>query len=49
MSPSGYTGSTRERDKKGRWVHTPRRKKQDLLSDYYSFHLVDDFVGVKQA
>ena len=35
--------------KQGRWVHTPRLKKHSSLSKYYSFHLVDEFVGVKQA
>ena len=35
--------------KEGRYVHIPARKKDSSLSDYCSFHLVDDFVGVKQA
>ena len=35
--------------KEGRWVHDPRLEKHSSLSEYYSFHLVDEFVGVKQA
>ena len=31
----------------GRWVHKPRKSRTSSVSDHFSFHLVDQFVGVK--
>ena len=31
----------------GRWVHKPRNSRTSSVSDHFSFHLVDQFVGVK--
>ena len=31
----------------GRWVHTPRKSRTSSVSDYFSFHLQDQFFGVK--
>ena len=36
------TGFTLEREGNGRWVHHPRDKANSSLSDYYSFHRVDE-------
>jgi hypothetical protein len=41
------TTFTLELDDYGRWVHKPRYSHTSSVSDYFSFHLEDQFVGVK--
>jgi hypothetical protein len=41
------TGFTLELDGYGRWVHKPKSSSTSSVSDYFSFHLEDQFVGVK--
>jgi hypothetical protein len=41
------TTFTLVRDDYGRWVHKPRYSRTSSVSDYFSFHLQDQFFGVK--
>ena len=43
------SGFTLELDRAGRWVHEPRSLANTSVSKFYSFRLVNQFVGVKPA
>jgi hypothetical protein len=47
LVPFNKTRFTLELDRNGRWVHKLRYKGFSSVSDHFSFHLVDEFVGVK--
>jgi hypothetical protein len=47
LLPFNKTSFTLELDRNGRWMHHLRFKGTSSVSDHFSFHLVDQFVGVK--
>ena len=47
LPPFNKTAFTLELDGDGRWVHNHRDSGKSSVSNHFSFHLVDRFVGVK--
>ena len=47
LNPFNKTAFTLELDLDGRWVHNLRYQGFSSVSDHFSFHLVDQFFGVK--